>query len=168
MATEIKDVAGEGAGFATPLRLANKAKTGLSRAVVEEISYQKGEPDWMRQRRLKAYEIFESKPMPTWGPDLSKLRFDEITFYTPPGAKRANRWEDVPADIRRIYDGIGIPQAEQKYLAGVVAVYDQEPVYENLKKRFADMGIIFTSMDTAVKEYPDLVKEYFMNRCVPP
>ncbi len=155
--------------FATPLRLLprGQVKRGLTREVVEEISWRKNEPEWMRGRRLEAYEVFERMPMPTWGPDLSGLNLSEIVFYTPPAAVRARRWEDVPADIRRVYDKIGIPQAEQKFLAGVVAVRDQEPVYENLKRQFAALGIIFTSMDTAVAEYPDLVQEYFMKRNVP-
>ncbi len=166
MAVEIDDVART--EMAMPLRLIHKPERGLSRELVEEISYRKGEPDWMRQLRLESLAAFEARQMPTWGPDLSGLHLDEITYYAAPGAKRATRWEDVPGDIKRIYDGIGIPEAEQKYLAGVVAVFDQEAVYENLKQRFADMGIIFTSTDTALKEYPDLVKEYFMTRCVPP
>lgn len=151
-----------------PERFTYKTQKGLSRRVVEEISWQKDEPDWMRQRRLRAYEIFEKKPLPTWGPDLSGLNFDEITFYVRAEDLKTRRWEDVPEDIRRTYERIGIPEAERKFLAGVVAQYESENFYENLKKDFEAKGIIFCGTDTAVQKYPDLVKEYFMTRCVPP
>jgi len=157
------------AELATPLpRLGRgRARRGLTREVVEEISWRKSEPAWMREKRLEAFAAFERLPLPTWGADLSALNLDEIVFYRPPEAERAHRWEDVPEEIRRVYDKIGIPEAEQKYLAGVVAVRDQEAIYESLKRQFAQMGIIFVSMDTAVAEYPDLVREHFMKRNVP-
>jgi Fe-S cluster assembly protein SufB len=155
-------------GFGTPLTRVSKIGKGINRETVEEISYQKNEPDWMRQFRLKSFEIFESKPMPTWGPDLSGLKFDDITFYTMPGSKKTRTWDDVPQDIKDTYEKLGIPEAERKYLAGVVAVFDSESVYEGLKDEYAKMGILFTSMDTAIKDYPDIVKEKFMSKCVPP
>ncbi len=155
-------------GFGTPLTRVSKIGKGINRETVEEISYQKDEPDWMRQFRLKSFEIFESKPMPTWGPDLSGLKFDDITFYTAPGSKKTRTWDDVPQDIKDTYEKLGIPEAERKYLAGVIAVYDSEPIYEGLKDEYAKMGILFTSMDTAIKQYPDIVKEKFMSKCVPP
>ncbi len=154
--------------FGTPLTRIWTPGKGLSRELVEEIGWQKDEPEWMRKFRLKSYDIFESKPMPTWGPDLSGLNFDELTFYTLPGSKRTRSWDDVPQDIKDTYEKLGIPEAERKYLAGVVAVFDSEPVYENLKEEYAKLGILFTSMDTALKEYPDIVKKNFMTRCVPP
>jgi Fe-S cluster assembly protein SufB len=156
------------AEFGTPLTRVWKMGKGLSRALIEEISWQKDEPEWMRNFRLKSFDIFESKPMPTWGPDLSALKFDDLTFYTPPGTKRNRSWDDVPEDIKKTYDKLGIPEAEQKYLAGVVAVYDNETVYEGIKEEYTKLGILFASMDTAVKEYPDIVKKHFMTNCVPP
>jgi Fe-S cluster assembly protein SufB len=144
------------------------AKKGISREVVEEMSKIKGEPDWMLKKRLKSLEIFQRKPIPTWGVDLSPLNFDDLVLYSPPTAGRFNSWDDVPAEMKQTYEDLGIPQAEREHLAGVVGVWRQEPVYEGLKKEFADMGILFCSMDTAITEYPELVEPYFMTKCVPP
>jgi Fe-S cluster assembly protein SufB len=144
------------------------AKKGISREVVEEMSKIKGEPDWMLKKRLKSLEIFQRKPIPTWGVDLSPLNFDDLVLYSPPTAGRYNSWDDVPAEMKQTYEDLGIPQAEREHLAGVVGVWRQEPVYEGLKKEFADMGILFCSMDTAITEYPELVEPYFMTKCVPP
>jgi Fe-S cluster assembly protein SufB len=144
------------------------AKRGISREVVEELSKVKGEPDWMREKRLKSLEIFNRKPIPTWGVDLSGLDLDELVLYSPPTAGRYNSWDDVPAEIKETYESLGIPQAEREHLAGVVGVWRQEPVYEGLKEEYRKKGILFCSMDTAVTEYPDIVKQYFMNKCVPP
>jgi Fe-S cluster assembly protein SufB len=144
------------------------AKKGISRDVVLEMSKIKGEPDWMLKKRLKSLEIFQRKPIPTWGVDLSGLHFDELVLYSPPTAGRFNSWDDVPADMKQTYEDLGIPQAEREHLAGVVGVWRQEPVYEGLKKEFADQGILFCSMDTAITEYPELVEPYFMTKCVPP
>ena len=144
------------------------AKRGISREVIAELSRIKGEPDWMRELRLKSYEAFVKKPIPTWGVDLSDLDLDELVLYSPPEAGRFDSWDDVPEDIKQTYDDLGIPQAEREHLAGVVGTWRQEPVYESLKKEYSDLGILFTSMDTAVQEYPDLVREYFMNQVVTP
>ena len=144
------------------------AKKGISREVVEEMSKIKGEPDWMREKRIKSLEIFQRKPIPTWGVDLSGLNFDDLVLYSPPTAGRYNSWDEVPQEMRETYEKLGIPEAEREHLAGVVGVWRQEPVYEGLKKEYADLGILFCSMDTAVTEYPDLVQEHFMNKCVPP
>src|SRR5918998_2317237 len=144
------------------------AKKGISSEVIEELSRIKDEPDWMREKRLKSYEIFLRKPIPTWGVDLSGLNFDDLVLYSPPTAGRYDSWDDVPEEMKQTYEDLGIPQAEREHLAGVVGVWRQEPVYEGLKKEYADMGILFTSMDTAIQEYPDLVQEYFMKKCVPP
>ncbi|HYY21008.1 MAG TPA: Fe-S cluster assembly protein SufB, partial [Thermoleophilaceae bacterium] len=144
------------------------AKKGISREVIEELSRVKGEPDWMREKRLRSFDIFERKPIPTWGVDLSDLHFDDLVLYSPPEAGRYNSWDEVPEDIKDTYEQLGIPQAEREHLAGVVGVWRQEPFYEGLKKEYADKGIVFCAMDTAVKEYPDLVQQYFMNKCVPP
>ena len=143
------------------------ARQGISREVVSELSKIKGEPDWMAEKRIKALEIFERKPIPTWGPDLSALNLDDLVLYSPPTAGRFDSWDDVPAEMKQTYEDLGIPQAEREHLAGVVGVWRQEPVYEGLKEEYAKQGILFCSMDTAVTEYPELVQKYFMNKCVP-
>ncbi len=143
-------------------------RKGITREAVLEMSKIKGEPDWMRDKRIKSYEIFERKPVPTWGVDLSGLNLDELVLYSPPTAGRYDSWDEVPEEQRKTFEDLGIPQAEREHLAGVVGVWRQEPVYEGLKKEYADLGILFCSMDTAVTEYPDLVQKYFMNKCVPP
>lgn len=150
-----------------PERWIHRVKTGLSKEIIEEISYQKNEPSWMRDKRLKAFEIFESKKMPTWGPDLSRLNFNNITFYIKPEDKRYNTWEEVPEDIKNVYTALGIPEAEKKSLAGVVGQYESEGFYNKLKKEWEKKGVIFCDTDTALKQYPELIKEYFMTRCVP-
>ena len=144
------------------------AKRGISREVVQELSRIKGEPQWMADKRLKSLDIFLRKPIPTWGVDLSGLNLDELVLYSPPTAGRYNSWDDVPKEMKDTYEALGIPQAEREHLAGVVGVWRQEPVYEGLKEEYAKQGILFCSMDTAVTEYPDLVQQYFMNKCVPP
>jgi Fe-S cluster assembly protein SufB len=145
-----------------------RARQGISREVVSELSKVKGEPDWMAEKRLKSLEIFERKPIPTWGPDLSGLNLDDLVLYSPPTAGRFNSWDEVPDEMKQTYEDLGIPQAEREHLAGVVGVWRQEPVYEGLKEEYAKQGILFCSMDTAVTEYPELVQKYFMNKCVPP
>jgi len=144
------------------------ARKGISREVVDELSRVKGEPDWMREKRLKSLEIFERKPIPTWGVDLSGLDFDELVLYSPPTAGRYDSWDEVPEEMKKTYEDLGIPQAEREHLAGVVGVWRQEPVYEGLKEEYRKLGIIFCSMDTAITEYPELVEPYFMTKCVPP
>jgi Fe-S cluster assembly protein SufB len=144
------------------------ARHGISREVVRELSKVKGEPDWMADKRVKSLEIYERKPVPTWGPDLSGLNLDELVLYSPPTAGRFKSWDDVPAEMKQTYEDLGIPQAEREHLAGVVGVWRQEPVYEGLKEEYAKLGILFCSMDTAITQYPDLVQKYFMNKCVPP
>jgi len=105
--------------------------------------------------------------MPAWGVDLSGLNFDDITFFIRPDERRFKTWDEVPGDIRRVYDGLGIPEAEQKFLAGLVGQYESESFYGRIREKWEKQGVIFTDTDTAVKKYPDLVKEYFMTRCVP-
>src|SRR6476469_1817011 len=144
------------------------AKRGISREVIQELSKIKDEPQWMRDLRLKSYDIFERKPIPTWGVDLSGLNLDELVLYSPPEAGRFNSWDEVPAEMKQTYEDLGIPQAEREHLAGVVGVWRQEPVYEGLKEEYAKLGILFCSMDTAITQYPELVQKYFMNKCVPP
>lgn len=150
-----------------PERWVSRTGRGISERVVEEISWLKQEPDWMREKRLAAYKIFAQKQMPTWGVDLSALNFDDITFFIRPDARQFKTWDEVPSDIKSVYDSLGIPQAEQKFLAGLVGQYESEGFYAKLKEKWEKQGVIFTDTDTAVKKYPELVKEYFMTRCVP-
>jgi len=144
-----------------------RAKRGLSREVVEEISRIKNEPQWMLDFRLKALDIFFSKPMPMWGGDLSGLNFDDITYYVKPSERQGRTWDEVPEEIKKTFDKLGIPEAEQKFLAGVSAQYESEVVYHSMKEDLEKQGVIFCDTDTAVQKYPDLVKEYF-GTVVPP
>ncbi|MEK7130434.1 MAG: Fe-S cluster assembly protein SufB [Patescibacteria group bacterium] len=148
-------------------RMSYVSKRGLSRRLIEEISWHKQEPEWMRKLRLKSFDIFLKKSMPNWGPDLSKLDFDKLAMYIKPGAKKAKDWKNVPKEIKQVYDKLGIPEAEKKYLAGQVSQFESEAVYHKLKAQYEAQGIIFCDMDSAVKKYPDIVKEYFMTKCVP-
>ncbi|OGD89196.1 Fe-S cluster assembly protein SufB [Candidatus Curtissbacteria bacterium RIFCSPHIGHO2_02_FULL_40_17] len=154
-------------GFSKPENYVFKSKRGLSRNVVEQISGMKSEPQWMRELRLKALEIFFSKKMPTWGADLSTINFDNIFYYIKPTTDQKKSWEDLPKEIKDTYDAIGIPEAERKFLAGVTAQYESEAVYHSFQKQWEDKGVIFTDMDTGLKKYPDIVKSYF-GRSIPP
>lgn len=136
-------------------------KPGLLREVVEEISHLKNEPAWMREFRLQAYEIFLKKPMPAWGGDLSKIDFDAMTYYATATDKNARSWDDVPEEVKKTFDRLGIPEAERKFLAGVGAQYDSEVVYHSIRGDLAKKGVIFLGMDDGLKEYPEIVKEYF-------
>jgi len=145
---------------------ADGAKRGVDEELVRKISGDKNEPAWMLEQRLASLKIFKEKAMPTWGADLSKLDLDNIIYYASAGAVETNDWGEVPEDIRKVYDRLGIPEAERKMLAGVGAQYESEMIYHNLKKEWEDLGVIFLDMDDAVEKHPDLVKEYFM-KCVP-
>lgn len=153
-----------------------RAKRGLTREVVEEISRMKNEPDWMREFRLKALEQFYKMPLPSsknsrWFSilpgKLDDLDFDDITYYVKPSERKGRSWDEVPEEIKNTFDKLGIPEAEQKFLAGVSAQYESEVVYHNMKKDLEDQGVIFCDTDTAVQEYPELVKKYF-GTVVPP
>ena len=139
---------------------------GLSESVVRTISRKKQEPEWLLAYRLKGLEIFNQKPMPQWGADLKAINFDELTYYVDPAAKKSRKWADVPQEIKNTFDKIGIPEAEKKFLAGVESQYDSEMVYGSLKNNWSDKGVIFCSMDEAVKLYPAMVKKY-MNTVIP-
>jgi len=143
-----------------------KCKKALNKEIVEEISKKKNEPEWMKDIRLKALETYNQLELPTWGPDLSELKMDEIATYVKPKTNLNSNWNDVPEDIRNTFDKLGIPEAEKKSLAGVGAQYDSEVVYHSIKEDLKKQGVIYTDMETAVREYPDLVKEHFM-KCVP-
>jgi Fe-S cluster assembly protein SufB len=148
--------------FKTEVRRVYEAPRGLSRRLIEDISEVKKEPDWMRRLRLAAFDEFQKRPVPTWGPDLSGLDFESMTYYQKPTAERATSWDDVPAGIKEVYEKLGIPEIEQKYLAGSVAQFESEGVYFALKKQWEEKGVIFCDMDTAVQKYPDVVRQYFM------
>lgn len=142
---------------------------GLTEKTVRQISKYKNEPQWMLDIRLRSFNIFSEKQMPTWGPDISKLDLDKISYFIIPDAKsNANKWEEVPEEIKNTFEKLGIPEAERKALAGAGAQFDSQIVYHNLKEDLKKKGVIFEDMDVAVKKYPSLVKEYFMNKCVSP
>ena len=143
-----------------------KMQKGLNKEIVEEISKMKNEPKWMLDIRLKALETYYQLDMPTWGPDLSSLKMDEIATYVKPKSKLNSNWEDVPEDIKNTFDKLGIPEAEKKSLAGVGAQYDSEVVYHSMKEDLIKQGVIYTDMESAVRDYPEIVKEHFM-KCVP-
>ncbi|MBI4044044.1 MAG: Fe-S cluster assembly protein SufB [Candidatus Diapherotrites archaeon] len=149
-------------------RFTLRTPSGLSEEVVRMISAQKKEPEWMLDRRLKSLEVYNKMPFPDWGPDISKLKIEEISFYLNPGTQKAQTWENLPDDIKRTFERLGIPEAERTQLAGAGAQYESEAVYHNLKKEWEDKGVIFEDCDVAVQKYPDLVREYFMSKCVPP
>lgn len=136
-------------------------KPGISPGVVEEISHIKGEPEWMLKLRLQGLAQFEAKSMPTWGADLSAINFDKIHYYLRATDRQEKSWDDVPEDVKTTFERLGIPEAEREVLAGVKAQYDSEVVYGSLKEIFAKDGVIFLSMDDGLRQYPDLVKEYF-------
>jgi Fe-S cluster assembly protein SufB len=154
-------------GFHDPEKYVFKAKRGLSKEVVEEISFMKQEPEWMRAIRLKALDHFWKRPMPTWGGDLSDINFDEIFYYIKPTETQVKSWDDVPDYIKRTFDKLGIPQAEREFLAGVGAQYDSEVVYHNIREDLGKQGVIFVDTDTALREYPELVRQYF-GTIIPP
>ena len=138
-----------------------KSERGLDRAKVEQISKMKDEPDWMLDFRLKAYEHYVSRPMPTWGGDLSGIDFDQIFYYIRPAEKQGKTWDEVPEYIKNTFEKLGIPEAERKFLAGVGAQYESEVIYHSLREDLGKLGVVFLDMDSAVREYPDLVKQYF-------
>ncbi|WP_295641967.1 Fe-S cluster assembly protein SufB [uncultured Corynebacterium sp.] len=138
------------------------ARRGLSEEVVRDISAKKNEPEWMLERRLKALDIFDKKPMPTWGADLSGIDFDNIKYFVRSTEKQATSWEDLPEDIKNTYDKLGIPEAErQRLVAGVAAQYESEVVYHQIREDLESQGVIFVDTDTGLREYPELFEEYF-------
>ncbi len=152
--------------FRTESKAVFKACKGLDRQIVQQISEMKGEPDWMREFRLRALEIFESKPMPRWGGKVS-LNFQDIFYYLKPTAGQGRSWDDVPQEIKDTFEKLGIPEAERKFLSGVKAQFESEVVYGSLKEDMAAKGVLFTDTDTAVREHSDLVREHFA-KVIPP
>jgi Fe-S cluster assembly protein SufB len=158
-------------GFSVPENYAFKARKGLDEEIVREISWMKGEPEWMLEFRLRGYRHFMERPMPQWGGRgmLNDLDFDDIYYYIKPtdAEKAFESWDDVPEDIKNTFDRLGIPEAEQKFLAGVGAQYESEVVYHNLLEDLEKKGVIFLDMDAGLREHPDIVKEYF-GTIIPP
>ncbi len=154
-------------GFHDADQFVFKARKGLDPEIVRGISQMKGEPAWMLEFRLKALETFRKKPMPTWGGDLSHIDFDDIYYYVKPTEQEAKSWEDVPADMKRTFDRLGIPEAEQKFLSGVGAQYDSEVVYHKIKENLAKLGVLFLSTDHALRDHEELFRRYF-GTVIPP
>ena len=143
-----------------------KTQKGLNEETVRTISKIKNEPEWMLQLRLDAYHSFVEQQNPNWGPDLSEIDFDDYTYYIKPSDKQEKSWDEVPDTIRNTFDKLGIPEAEKTSLAGVGAQYDSEVVYHSMKEDLIKQGVIYTDMESAVRDYPEIVKEHFM-KCVP-
>src|SRR3989344_5303966 len=143
------------------------AQPGLTEEIVRMISTMKNEPEWMLEKRLKGLQLFRLTAVPTWGPDLKELDFDKIVFFVDPNTTETDNWENVPDEIKKTFDRLGIPEAEKKALAGVGAQYDSSVVYHNIEKSLKEKGVIFENMDVAVRKYPELVKKYFMTSCIP-
>ena len=144
-----------------------KPRKGLDEEIIREMSALKNEPQWMLDFRLRAYKIFQRKPMPNWGGDMSEIYFDDIYYYIKPTEGQVDVWEDLPEAIKNTYEKLGIPEAERKYLAGVTAQYESEVVYHRNREDLEAQGVLFSDMDSAVKEYPDIVQRYF-GTIIPP
>jgi Fe-S cluster assembly protein SufB len=144
-----------------------ETKRGLTRDTVEEISRFKDEPDWMRQFRLRAYDHFVQRSMPAWAEGLDQIDFDKIVYYRKPSEREEKSWDDVPEQIKQTFERLGIPEAERKFLAGVGAQYDSEVVYHSVREELSNIGVVFMGTDQALKEYPDIFKQYF-GTVVPP
>src|SRR4051812_28331353 len=152
-------------GFRDEENYTYKSEKGLNEAVVRNLSKMKGEPEWMLKRRLKALEIYNKKPVPvsgTWAnPKLAELDDQDIYYFVRPGEKPGRTWDEVPDTIRNTFEKLGIPEAEQKFLAGVGAQYESESVYHSLRTEWEKLGVIFLDTDAALKEYPEIFKKYF-------
>ena len=148
-------------GFSDPDVSVFKTRKGLDREVVEQISAIKGEPKWMLEYRLKAFEHFLERPMPTWGGDIGGLDLDNIYYYVKPAEKEGQSWDDVPDSIKETFDKLGIPEAEQKFLSGVGAQYESEMVYHSILEHLEEQGVIFLSIEEGLRQHPDLFREYF-------
>lgn len=159
---ELKEILGDYKyGFKTETKSVMDTGKGLTEEIVRKISSMKNEPEWMLEFRLKSLETFFEKENPSWGPDLSEINFDDITYFIRSTDKSESSWDDVPGEIKDTFDKLGIPEAEQKFLAGVSTQFESEVVYHSTIKELEDQGVIFTDTDTALREYPELFKEYF-------
>ncbi len=144
-----------------------KPKRGLDLDMVQDMSWMKGEPDWMREFRLRSLKSFEKRPMPSWGGDMSQIYFDDIYYYIKPTAGQVDTWDALPDSVKNTYEKLGIPEAERKYLAGVTAQYESEVVYHRNREDLEKLGVLFTDMDTALREHPEIVKKWF-GKIIPP
>ena len=144
-----------------------KAHAGLTEEIIRDISARKNDPEWMLAFRLRSLEVYNSLALPTWGPDISELNMDEIVTYVKPDAAMVGSWDELPDDIKNTFDRLGIPEAEKKSLAGVGAQYDSEVVYHNVQSELLEQGVVYTDMETALREHEEIVREYFMT-LVPP
>ncbi len=169
MATVDIDLGGYQLGWHDEVELAFEPRKGLDEDVIRQMSAMKAEPDWMLEFRLKSYERFLRKPVPQWGGGglLNTIDFDDIYYYVKPEGEQQKDWDMVPESIKETYEKLGIPEAERKYLAGVTAQYESEVVYHRNREDLEKLGVLFTDMDTAVREYPDIVREYF-GTIIPP
>ncbi|GAA1807703.1 MAG: Fe-S cluster assembly protein SufB [Actinobacteria bacterium] len=164
----LKDLGRYEYGWADSDTAGATARRGLNTEVVEDISARKSEPDWMRELRLKALRLFDKKPMPTWGSDLSGIDFQNIKYFVKSTEKQATSWEELPEDIKNTYDRLGIPEAEkQRLIAGVAAQYESEVVYHQIREDLEEKGVIFVDTDTGLREHEDLFREYF-GSVIPP
>lgn len=148
-------------GFKDPESYVFKSRKGLDEKVVRQISAIKGEPEWMLKFRLKALRYFLEREIPTWGADLSDLDLDDIYYYVKPTETEGRTWDDVPETIKNTFSKLGIPEAEQKYLAGLGAQYDSEMIYHNIHEELQKKGVVFVSIEDGLRQYPELFKEYF-------
>ena len=149
----------EAYGFQDPDVSVFKTKEGLDEEVVRQISAMKGEPEWMLNYRLKSLDHFLKRPMPNWGPDVSNLDLDHLVYYVRPSEKSEKSWDDVPETIKNTFDKLGIPKAEQKFLAGVGAQYESEMVYHSIQEQLEKQGVIFVSIEDGLRLYPDLFRK---------
>jgi Fe-S cluster assembly protein SufB len=163
---EIKDRRAE-YGFHDDIVYLHETKRGLTRETVQEISAIKGEPEWMLQHRLRAYDHWLKRPMPMWTEGLDKIDYDNIIYYRKPWEREEKSWDDVPDQIKQTFDRLGIPEAERAFLAGVGAQYDSEVVYHSVKEELSKLGVVFMGTDQALKEYPEIFREHF-GTVVPP
>jgi Fe-S cluster assembly protein SufB len=154
-------------GFHDPEQYVFKTRKGLDEEIVRQISKIKNEPEWMLNFRLRGLKHFFKRAMPTWGVDLSTIKFDDIYYYLRPTDRQGDTWEDVPEYIKNTFDKLGIPEAERKFLGGVGAQYDSEVIYHKIRKDLEQQGVIFLDMDSGVKQYPEIVKKYF-GTIIPP
>lgn len=151
----------EAAGIKDPVNLVFKTEKGLNEKVIRQISEWKKEPEWMLEFRLKALQRFIIHHYPKWGPDLSALDLDDLYYYARPSEEIGKSWDEVPEDIKNTFDRLGIPEAEQKFLAGVGAQYESEMVYHSIQEQLAELGVIFLSIEDGLKQYPEVFKEHF-------
>jgi Fe-S cluster assembly protein SufB len=144
-----------------------KIQKGLTREIIDHISESKREPVWMKEKRLRAFELYKKAELPKWGPNLQGLDLENLIYYIDPEVLESTTWDELPSEITETFNKLGIPKAEQEYLGGVGAQFDSNIVYHKLKEEVAKDGVIFENMDVALQKYPDLIQKYFMEKCVP-